>query len=137
MRDRPPILAGLALFLLVATFPVWYNVTARTSAASPVLARAVGTPSVPAKPGQCVAPVDEMRASHMVLLRTWREEVVRTGRRAYTTQDGRQYAKSLTGTCLTCHDRKTEFCDRCHDYAGVTSVCMDCHVDPDARRAPR
>jgi hypothetical protein len=137
MRDRPVILAGLVGFLLVATFPVWYNVAAGTTAAAPVLARAVSPSGFPANAGQCVAPVEDMRASHMVLLRTWREEVVRTGRRAYTTPDGRQYAKSLTGTCLACHARKTEFCDRCHDYAGVTPVCMDCHVDPDARRAAR
>ena len=137
MRDRPLILGGLALFLVVATFPVWYNVGAGTRADAPSLAAPGPAADGAGQPPRCVAPVEQMRASHMVMLAEWREEVVRAGRRAYTTPEGRRYAKSLTGTCLNCHDRKAEFCDRCHTYAGVAPACMDCHVEPASGRSAR
>ncbi len=41
----------------------------------------------------------------------------------------------LTGTCLTgCHTNKADFCDRCHNYAGVSVYCWECHVDPKLAR---
>jgi hypothetical protein len=123
MSDRPLIIGGLVLFLGLVTFPVWYNVAAGTGARAPEVAR-------PATEKACVAPRDYMRTSHMTLLVTWREDVVRRGDRGYVTYDGRHYEKNLTGTCLTCHDDKAKFCDRCHDYAGVSPTCTECHVTP-------
>ena len=149
MRDRAVIAAGLVIFVALATFPVWYNVAARASAAAPVLARpsdaaiarvrgAVGSGSGrisqdPPEGGShetieaCVAPRDFMRASHMQLLVSWREDVVRRGDRRFVAFDGHRYEKNLTGTCLGCHENKAKFCDRCHDYAGVSPTCGDCH----------
>ena len=40
------------------------------------------------------------------------------------------YDISLAGTCMKCHSNKAEFCDRCHDYAGVSPDCWSCHVAP-------
>jgi hypothetical protein len=119
MRDRAVIAAGLVMFLALATFPLWYNVAARTQAAAPVLNR----PAARA----CVAPRDFMRTSHMQLLVSWREDVVRRGDRLFVAFDGHRYEKKLTGTCLGCHENKAKFCDRCHDYAGVSPTCGDCH----------
>ena len=30
-----------------------------------------------------------------------------------------------------CHTDKAEFCDRCHNYAGVNPYCWDCHTVPE------
>jgi hypothetical protein len=140
MRDRPLIVAGLVLFLGLVTFPVWYNVAARTDPGAPALARPSATgvgllrrgepARVSASALSCVAPREYMRASHMTLLAQWCEDVDRRGDRSYVAYDGHRYEKSFTGTCLTCHDNKAQFCDRCHNYAGVSPTCTDCHVTP-------
>ncbi len=75
-----------------------------------------------------------MRANHMRLLNDWRDLVVREGERTYTAADGKVYEISLTGTCLKCHSNKETFCDRCHDYAGVTPSCWNCHIIPEEVR---
>jgi len=130
MRDRTAILAGAVLSAGLFTFPVWYNVAARTKPDGPVLGR-------PADGTACIAPTAIMRATHMDVLAGWRDQVVRQGVRSVVTADGRTYEASLTRTCLRCHARKAEFCDRCHQYAGVAPACWDCHVDPaPARRSP-
>jgi len=122
VRDRILIIAGLAAFLALITFPAWYGRAAGTTSRPPDL-------KLPAKEKQCVAPVSFMRRSHMQFLIQWREEAVRQGTRTYTAADGKVYQVSLTGTCLGCHS-KQDFCDRCHNYAAVKPVCWDCHVDP-------
>jgi hypothetical protein len=124
VSDRPTILAGLAVFLAAASFPFWYNAaTARTSAG----------PALELPPGkQCVAPVDYMKAYHMRLLDSWRDQAVRTGVRQYTSPSGKTYDISLTGTCLgQCHQDRAKFCDRCHSYMGVQAAyCWSCHNSP-------
>jgi hypothetical protein len=129
MRDRSLILAGLLLFLGLITFPIWYNLASGTSSNEPAL-------KLPADEKQCVASKETMRDTHMEILMTWRDEVVRQDKRTMRTADGRTFEMSLTRTCLKCHDNKEEFCDKCHLYAGVTPYCWDCHIDPKlARRA--
>jgi len=140
MNDRPVIIVGLSLFLVVATFPVWYNVTAGTSPRAPDLQRPSPTAVALVRQREgtadgllapsCVAPRDQMRASHMTLLARWRDDVVRNADRGYLAYDGHRYDKNLSATCLGCHDDKAKFCDRCHDYAGVKPRCTDCHVAP-------
>lgn len=123
MRDRPVILAGLALLLALASWPAW-RALASTPPRPPDLARPIGAT-------RCVAPTEYMRASHMALLDEWRTRVVRDAVRTYTGADGRVVRMSLSGTCLgSCHADKTTFCDRCHDYAGVKPTCWNCHVVP-------
>ncbi len=122
MRDRPMIIVGLLLFVGLFTYPVWH---ARATGTSPVAPNI----KLPANAKQCVAPLNYMRTSHMDLLVSWREEVVRSGQRQYTAFNGKVYDKSLTRTCLgQCHTNRAEFCDRCHTYSGVSGpYCWDCH----------
>jgi hypothetical protein len=123
MRDRGLIAVGLLVFLAVVTVPVWYGAAARTSTRGPEL-------KLPVAERQCVEPTPFMRDSHMDLLISWREQVVRQNIRTYVATDGRRYDMSLSKTCLKCHANKAEFCDRCHTYASVSPPCFDCHVDP-------
>lgn len=121
MRDRPVILAGLLIFVGLFTFPLWHAQASKTPMKPDI--------QLPANEKQCVAPVEYMRSSHMQMLVNWREEVVRKNRRQFTAFNGKVYDKSLTRTCMECHN-KNEFCDRCHTYAGVSGpYCWDCHVD--------
>jgi hypothetical protein len=126
MRDRNLILAGLAVFLALITFPVWYNGVVGTISRPPDL-------KLPEEEKECVAPVSTMRSSHMQLLIRWREDAVRRNVRTYTAFNARNHRISLSNTCLNCHN-KQEFCDRCHNYSAVKLVCWDCHLDPDQVR---
>ena len=119
MSDKGRIGAALVVFLALVTSPVWYNLASGEKA--PLDLR------YPHEGGQCVEDTAYIRANHMLLLMGWRDEVVRASDTVYTTSDGRRYNKSLSGTCLSCHFEKEEFCDRCHDYVGATIHCWDCH----------
>lgn len=124
MRDRVWIVAGLAVFAAAVTAPFW--------CARPGAKDLTKLPHLvlPANQKQCVAPVSYMRASHMVLLLRWRQDVVRRGQRRYVAFNGKVYQRSLTGTCLGCHS-KEQFCDRCHAYVGVSGpYCWNCHNQP-------
>ena len=94
----------------------------------------VPKPELPKFEKECVESAAYMRANHMSLLDTWRNDVVRDGEREYVPHVKRDnmgpYDKSLTRTCLKCHNNKTKFCDRCHTYAGVKPYCWTCHVVP-------
>ena len=121
MHDGGKIACGLVVFVVLSTVPLWYNAATGRAAERPRLRKV---------PGQtrCIEPVEVMRATHMDLLRRWREDVVRGGPRDYAASDGRTWTKSLVGTCLKCHAKKKEFCDRCHAYAGVPEPsCWQCH----------
>lgn len=123
MYNKRFIIPGLAIFVLIVTFPLWFNAFSTASA--------VPKPELP--PGgekQCVAPISEMRASHMVILNEWRDEVLRDGDRGMVTVNGKQYRKGLQMACMECHSNKEKFCDSCHEYASVTPYCWDCHLTP-------
>ena len=126
MSDRPKILCGIVVFLAVVTLPIWFTLAAGNPAHRP-------QPELPAS-GQCVEPSQYMRNKHMELLNQWRDAAVRRNQRVYRAADGKPYPISLSGTCLSCHQSKERFCDRCHDYAGVHPNCFDCHVDPTAEK---
>lgn len=129
MYDGSKILPALAIFVALAFSPVIYNATTGEAAAKPQL-------TLPANEKQCIEATGYMRADHMQMLISWRDQVVRQGGRTYVAGDGKQYEISLTGTCLQqCHEDKAEFCDRCHDYAGVTPTCWSCHVAPEEPKA--
>jgi len=123
MRDKGAIFAGLIVFLALVTFPIWYHLVAGAPSGPPEL-------QLPPEGGQCVLDAATMRTDHMQLLVEWRDDVVRANDRIYTTSDGRRYYKSLSGTCMSCHADKTQFCDKCHAYAAATPYCWDCHVEP-------
>lgn len=65
---------------------------------------------------------DPMRKKHMKLLKEERDQVVRHGERT---------AKYKLENCFICHDKREEFCDRCHEFVGVKPGCFDnaggCH----------
>ena len=78
-------------------------------------------------PGQCVAPVDVMRRSHMDLLRHQRDKTLRQGERS---------AKISLNACIECHASKSSgtvigsnenFCQGCHSYVAVKLDCFECH----------
>ncbi|MEE4261363.1 MAG: sulfate reduction electron transfer complex DsrMKJOP subunit DsrJ [Desulfobacteraceae bacterium] len=123
MKDKKFIISGVIIFLIIATFPFWYNQGKAAPAPELVLTARAKAAQV------CVRSTDFMRAEHMQLLDVWRESVVRQGDRTYVSPGGKEYNMSLSNTCLDCHSNKAEFCDRCHNYASVRPYCWDCHID--------
>jgi hypothetical protein len=122
MYDAGKIIIGLIVFLVLITFPIWYNMASGEATDAPELEKA-------AKGEQCVRDTDYMTTNHMDLLNEWRDQVVRDGERYETGPDGVIYERSLSKTCLGCHVNKDKFCDRCHNYAAVDPYCWDCHID--------
>ncbi|GAB6096026.1 sulfate reduction electron transfer complex DsrMKJOP subunit DsrJ [Desulfatiferula olefinivorans] len=134
MNEKIKIVAGLVIFVLIATCPFWINAGKAKEVPKPVLsekALAAGT---------CILPKDVMATNHMQLLDGWRNSVVRDGQFVHVVTDEatgtvKEYDMSLSNTCLACHTNKAEFCDSCHNYASVNPYCWDCHVDPNAKEA--
>lgn len=133
MYDTGKILAGLFIFIGFLGFPIWYNTAGGKTPQMPELEKPQGD--------KCVKSTEYMRANHMALLYDWREEVVRDSNREFKLPDGKECKlpdgrvaeKSLTETCLACHNY-TQFCHKCHEYEGVaTPYCWDCHTDPRAK----
>jgi len=88
---------------------------------------------VPTPKGQaCIAPIDEMRTSHMAMLLHKRDQTMRQGIRSKEA--------SLT-ECINCHvtadanghvariDNEKHFCSSCHVAASVSIDCFECHAD--------
>ena len=121
MYDSGKIIPGLIIFVLIITFPIWYNHGD---------AGEVPKPEKPEGVKQCVLPVMEMRSNHMQLLIQWRDDALRRGDRAYFPLEGKEYQKTLQNTCMACHTSKKKFCDTCHVYASVSPYCWDCHLAP-------
>ena len=131
LYDGGKIIAGIVIFLIVASVPFWYG---RGKAVSPPDLK-LDTPAIQRlKEKLCVEPAPYMRANHMKLLGAWRDGAVREGIRSYTAADGRVFEVNLTGTCLKCHSNKDKFCDRCHDYTGSKPACWNCHIIPEEVR---
>jgi hypothetical protein len=129
--NKLAIFIGLAAFIIVATSPLWLNAGRVVPPPQPDL----NTPAIQqlaANDKQCVLPTDQMRANHMQLLITWRDQVVRTGNRVWVSPSGKKYEPSLSNTCLGCHSNKAEFCNQCHDYVAVAPNCWGCHLDKPA-----
>lgn len=121
MYDRGKVLTGLAIFVIIVTFPLWYNA---------VHAQHVPKTELPKDVKHCVGTSAYMRTSHMVVLDNWRNEVVREDNRKLVEVDGKQYTKSLQLGCMKCHPDRKKFCDECHTYAEVDPFCWDCHFQP-------
>jgi hypothetical protein len=125
MSDKGKILFGLSVFVILITFPFWSRLAAAGEPEG-------GRPELeyPTNAEACIEPTDYMAASHMDLLNEWRDDLVRDGDREYVSSTGETYDKSLTRTCLNCHEDRDAFCTRCHDYADVQPTCWQCHVTP-------
>ncbi len=127
MFDRGKIIAGILVFVVVATVPFWYG--RGGTATGPNLS--LDTPEIGKMAvKECVEAASYMRAGHMQLLKSWRDAVVRDGETLYSNHKGQKYSMSLSQTCLRCHSNKEKFCDACHAYAGVKPDCFSCHVAP-------
>ena len=123
VKDKKFIVAGLAVFVALFTFPFWYN----SGKAAPAPELKLTEKAKAAK--ECVMPTAYMRAEHMQLLDIWRHAVVRNSDNIYVNPSGKAFTMSLSNTCLDCHSNKADFCDKCHDYASVRPYCFDCHID--------
>lgn len=128
MHDAGKIIGGLIIFLALITSPVWYNIAGGKADYRP-------EPKIVTTETECVMPKDYMRAKHMDLLNEWRNLVVREGQRVHLSHTERKFKISLTGTCMSCHSNKTDFCDECHNYSAVGQpVCWNCHIIPEEVR---
>ncbi|MEW6007053.1 MAG: cytochrome C [bacterium] len=90
---------------------------------SPILLQGFRKPEEPElvlPKGKCVQERDFMRKNHMELLKEAREKAVREGIRGSFT---------LT-SCILCHHNRENFCNRCHNFAGVKPLCFNCHYYP-------
>lgn len=119
------IIAGLIVFVVLLTFPFWY------SGGKAAETLEVELSPKAKKAGHCVEPKEYMRREHMQLLNDWRDAAVREGNRTYVNAKGESYTISLQNTCVDCHSNKDKFCDKCHDFMGVSALyCWDCHLEP-------
>ena len=113
------IFIGLGLFILLALFPFFLGGSSSDSAPKPVISEKAGE--------HCVESKEYMRANHMQILDNWRNESVRAENNEYTSvAHGTTHKKSLSKTCMDCHDNKEQFCDSCHTYANVKPYCWEC-----------
>lgn len=124
MYNKGTVIAGLAIFVLLVTFPIWFN--GLDAGEQPIIQPPPGGEQA------CVAPGEVMRATHMQLLNEWRDDVLRNSNRAMVTVAGKEYGKGLQLACMECHSNKAQFCDTCHEYAAVQPTCWDCHLSPAA-----
>jgi len=78
---------------------------------------------------ECVQPEDEMKKNHMNYILHQRDETMHKGIRT---------KKYSLKECINCHvPENTEvrfgddkhFCSSCHNYAGVSIDCFQCHMD--------
>lgn len=121
--DKKLVTAGIIVFVIVASFPFWFNVVKSAPAPEVVLTQKAKEAK------ECVREKDYITKEHMVLLDVWRDTVTRDGKRIYVNPKGVEFNMSLSNTCLDCHSNKEEFCDRCHNYASVSPYCWECHID--------
>jgi len=125
--DAGKIVTGLAIFIVLMTSPFWLS--GGKSSFPPEIK--IDTPVIEGlAEKRCIEATAYMKAKHMELIDRWRQVVVREGESLYVASDGKQYRMSLSHTCLNCHSNKDQFCDRCHNYAGVKPACWSCHVVP-------
>lgn len=118
-----PIIVGLVIFIGMLTAPFAIG-TMTKKYKQPEL-------KLPANEKECIESTEYMRKNHMQLLNHWRDWALRDGKRIYTNHAGKEYVISLQNTCMKCHTNKAEFCDKCHDDAGVSPYCWDCHIQPE------
>ena len=135
MSDKPIIVAGLAVFIVVVTFPVWYTLGFSEDPSPPNL-------EIPQ--GKCVKDAEWMRANHMNLLKEWRNDMVREADKSQIEINGEKYEKSLTKGCMICHVNRQTFCYECHKYTNAVQLlplrgsettqrgirCWNCHIEP-------
>ncbi|MBA4392017.1 MAG: menaquinol oxidoreductase [Desulfobacca sp.] len=128
MYDENKIIPIIIVFVILVTFPLWYNLGKAVAKPDPK----IDTPVIQQMPEkQCIEPKEAMKTTHMKILDEWRNDVVRADyKRQYTGTNGKVFEKSLQNGCMKCHSNKTQFCDQCHNYMQVKPFCWDCHIAP-------
>lgn len=132
MYDSGKIIVGLIIFVILFSSPVWLNLMGNPEYKPDI--------KYPKDEKECIAPKEYMNHYHMNILDNWRDKVVRADLRFFKKDgksfliNGKKAEMSLTYTCLKCHENKTEFCDRCHNFLAVKPYCWECHVTPGEMR---
>ena len=117
MGEKGAGVTMMAILLLALLAPIVYSWASHglfSGSTMPELVKPSGAT-------QCVEETAYMRANHMNLLMHERTDAVREGVRT---------AKHSLNNCKNCHEKRAEFCDRCHDYAGASPECFECHYLP-------
>lgn len=109
---------AVTMGLLVIATPLALSLVAYASGTQ--LSASPATTKMPMK--RCILDTPSARHQHMTYLKQRRDQVVRDGRRS-----GR-VAQGLMSTCSGCHGEQTQFCDKCHERAGVRLDCFGCHT---------
>ena len=91
MSDKPTILIGLVVFVVLATVPIWYALGIADEESAPAYPADL---ELPENSSQCVEDRQYMIANHMDLLNRWRDEVVRDGDNSRIEIGGQLYEKS-------------------------------------------
>ena len=105
MYNAKYIIPGVLIAVVAFTSPFWLNLGGKT-----YVYPEVALPTGEGK-DKCIESKEWMRAEHMALLNTWRDEAIREGKRE-------------------CHTNKADFCDKCHNSNNVDPYCWTCHIAP-------
>ena len=103
MYNAKYIIPGVLIAVVAFTSPFWLNLGGKT-----YVYPEVALPTGEGK-DKCIESKEWMRAEHMALLNTWRDEAIREGKREYVATDGRKWVISLQDTCMACHTNKADF----------------------------
>ncbi|MCI5157025.1 MAG: hypothetical protein D3906_01045 [Candidatus Electrothrix sp. AUS1_2] len=127
MYDKEKIITGLVIFVLLITFPLWYNnISCDAEETQPVsnneLSEAMFQSITFPNDAKHALSTPEMRSTHMQMLEQIHAKAVADG---YSPEkDGKKNQMQ----CLMCHGTKESFCDSCHASAAVTTPhCWTCH----------
>lgn len=122
MYNAKYVIAGIIVFVAIFSSPFWMGAFSGSYSRPDVV--------LPKDKKECVEPVEYMRAEHMQLLNTWRDEALRKENREYVASNGKKWEISLQNTCMKCHNDASQFCDKCHVSNSVYPYCWTCHVLP-------
>jgi hypothetical protein len=131
MYDSGKIILGLAVFVLLITFPIWHNNLIGTGGAAPVK-----NSELPEAMFQSISfpngarhslTTQEMRATHMDMLKDIHGNAA--------AKMAGQKDKMPNMQCLMCHvgsnEQPLQFCDSCHNSVSVkVPDCWACHTKP-------
>jgi len=129
MHNTLIIIAGLALLSLSS-----FAFADEDSSEKPSFAPKVPHPTNGTT--ECVRPEDEMKKNHMKYILHQRDETMHKGVRT------KQFSLK---ECINCHIPKDSqvrfgddkhFCSSCHNYAGVSIDCFQCHMDRPMGKPP-
>ena len=126
MYNAKYVIPGILVVVALFTTPFWAGKMSGSYQRPAV--------ELPATEKSCIEPAEYMRAEHMQLLNTSRDQALRNEQRTYVATDGKKWEISLQNTCLKCHTNPEEFCDKCHVSNSVYPYCWTCHIQPKGKK---